>query len=327
MERPKVTLGPIIADNVLSKYVQRRVSDCSIMTLAVAQWIMDNEKLLNENSTVSRNNKLKSKLTEIFKTLGQAQEHNMFLISNGFKNWLDREDIETSVDWDINDTTWISPIALYFSQNKGENQFYKCIEITSIAASAICQNSKFIECAKALATSIYYLSLDTYRYEDTNIELDMLLERMYGYDIPDFSYVSEVNIDLNIDYADMLMLALSYCEYEDGKIEYPINEIGRSRLSYKDKRNLYRLIITLSQACHHSEPYCIDNLYKSKDFLPNELLKIHDCFVYDFLNSEYHFWGKPSRRTLMDKLLRRKKESLYKYVCKEGTIVDFNQYV
>lgn len=327
MERPVVILGPIIADNFLAKKCPR-LSDCSIMTLAVAQWIMENEELLNETATVSRDNELRRKLAAIFKTLGK--KYDQFLLSNGFKQWLDRKDTEATVDWDINDTTWISPIALYFSQNKDEKLFFEnlneCIIITKIAASTICKNSNFIKCAMALSTSVFYYSQGVAIYDDTYsldpyVSLNQLLERLFGYEIPYFLEVTGNNIDRCIDDANMLPLAVSYCEEEEGQIDV-IDEITVSRLSYREKCKLYRLIIALSQAYHHSEPDHIDNYYKSKEFLPTELLEIHDRFVYNFLNSEYYFTAKISRRTFIDKLIGRNKEATYKYICKDSTIIE-----
>lgn len=324
MERPEVVLGPIIADNILAKKCPG-VSDCSIMTIAVAQWIMENEELLNETATVSRDNELRRKLAAIFKTLGQ--KHKPLVISNGFEKWLDSEISEVSDNWDINDTTWLSPIALYFSQNKGENQLYKCIEATCLAASTICQNTQFIECAKALATCVYYLSLDL-----TACNCDQLLynflEKEFGYDIPDFSDLSPFDINKYID-ADLLPLAVSYGEdnnYFISSLEMDRDMIVvmESDLSSKYRRKLYRLIITMAQAACHSVPNFLDWSIRSKEFLPTELLEIHDRFVYNFLNSEYYFWEKSSRRTLIDKILGRNKNTRYKYICKDGTIIESN---
>lgn len=333
MERPKVTLGPIAADMILLENGHPRLSHCSIMTLAVAQWIMENEELLNEPATVSRDNELRRKLAAIFKTIGK--KYDKFLPRNGFTQWLDHED---TVDWDINDTTWISPIALYFSQNKGENQIDKCLEITCLAVSTICRNTRFIECAKALATSVYYLSFNDFRRELRYYYLlYTFLHSESGYDIPDFSELSLNDIN-KYKNGDLLPLAISYCLYRHYNILFLLDSLmekfEHSDLPFRDIPYLYRLIITMSQASSHSNPEDISDAIELniidgveydvpvelEEFIPTELLEIHNRFVYDFLNSEYSF-TIVSRRTFIDKILGRYNVNDYKYICKDGTII------
>lgn len=249
-----------------------RFTDDTVMTLAVAQWLMDDPTHSEEG------------LVKCMQTLGRRYPNAGY--GGMFRRWLVSDNPKPYGSYGNGSAMRVSPVGLY------ANSMEEALELARISASVTHNHPEGIKGAQAIAACVYLRKTERF---DTEGKIKRYIERNFGYNLD--GNLRKLRPDYSFDVTSQGSVPIAIKAY----LQEPYSAEKALRLAVSMGGDTDTIGCMTCAIASTLEPYVIsssslscDIVEKCRTYLPQDLLDINDrfeAFISRPLYQSYEVFG------------------------------------